>query len=171
MCATPWMSWMATGGAIVPKLHVSFPAMLSGGSFVSWSVTFAAKTVTVQVSAAAKSESGSSVKLVGPPLTVAVWAPLVVQLSEYQEPVTSTGSLKPIVTLLLTATSTAPALGFRLTTEGAASLVPRGFGAPTSKSLALLSVSVPPAAFRRAAVVLLGAAVGPLPSKQFAVVP
>src|SRR5215813_12450677 len=47
----------------------------------------------------------------------------------------------------------------------------RGVGAPTTKSLALLSVSVHPSVFLIAAVVLVVAAVGPVPSKQFAVVP
>jgi hypothetical protein len=47
----------------------------------------------------------------------------------------------------------------------------RGFGASAVKSVALLSVSVQPLAPRRTAVVLLGAAVGAEPSKQFAVVP
>jgi hypothetical protein len=46
--------------------------------------------------------------------------------------------------------------------------VERGVGAPTVKSLALLSVSCAPADFLRAAVVLLSVAVGPVPSKQFA---
>ena len=50
----------------------------------------------------------------------------------------------------------------------------RGFGAPVAKSEALLSLSVQPLAFRRSAVVLLGA--GALsavvePSRQTAVVP
>ena len=47
----------------------------------------------------------------------------------------------------------------------------RGFGLPVAKSAALLSVSVQPPRARRAAVVLLGPAVGPAPSKQFAVLP
>src|SRR4051812_32379761 len=88
MCAAPWMSWIRTGGATVLKLHVESPAMLSGGSFVSWSVTPAAKIVTVHVSAVTKFVSGSSVKLVEPPLRDAVCAPLVVQETEYQEPLT-----------------------------------------------------------------------------------
>ncbi|MGH8598997.1 MAG: hypothetical protein ACREXT_20305, partial [Gammaproteobacteria bacterium] len=47
----------------------------------------------------------------------------------------------------------------------------RGVGAPDAKSVALLSVSVQPLLPRRTAVVLLGAGVGPAPSKQFAVTP
>src|SRR5919206_2768685 len=108
--------------------------MLSGGSVASWSVTFAAKTVTVQVSEPAKSLSGSSVKAVGPPLTVAVWPPLELQEIEYQLPVTFTGSLNVIVTLLFNATSPAPLAGLVLETVGAWSPVLRGFGAPTVKS-------------------------------------
>ena len=166
----PWMSWIATAGATVLKLHVSSAGMLSGGSFVSWSVTPAAKTVTVHCSEPAKSVSGFRVNDCPPPLTEAVCAPLVPQEMEYQLPETLTGSLKPIVTLLSTATSLAPFPGFRLVTVGAASWVPllRGFGAPTVKSAALSFVSVAPAPLRNAAVVLLGAAVAPLPSKQFA---
>src|SRR5205814_578467 len=47
----------------------------------------------------------------------------------------------------------------------------RGLGAPVAKSVELLSVSVQPPEPRSTAVVLLGAGVGPAPSKQFAVVP
>jgi hypothetical protein len=47
----------------------------------------------------------------------------------------------------------------------------RGFGTPTAKSTALLSVSVQPLFIRDMAVVLLGAPVAPLPSKQLAVLP
>src|SRR5439155_21622665 len=137
--------------------------------FVSWSVTFAAKTVTVHVSAGTKFVSGSSVKLVPAPFGVALCAPLVVQEMEYHEALTFTGSLKPIVMLLSTATFTAPEAGARLVTAGASSPVPvlRGLGAPMSKSAELLSVSVAPLALRSAAVVLLRAAVGEV-SEQFA---
>src|ERR671922_90709 len=116
--------------------------MLSGGSVASWSLTFAAKTVTVHVSDPTKSESGSSVKVVGPPLTVAEWPSLELQEIEYQLPVTFTGSLNVIVTLLFNATSPAP----------------------------LLSVSTLPPPFRRAAVVLLSVAVGSV-SEQFVPLP
>lgn len=50
-------------------------------------------------------------------------------------------------------------------------LLLRGLGATTEKSLVLLLVSVHPLVFLSAAVVLLNVAVGPLPSKQFAVLP
>ena len=43
--------------------------MLSGGSLASASVTCAAKIVTVQVSAEAKSTFGLIVNVVGPPVT------------------------------------------------------------------------------------------------------
>src|SRR5437763_10649734 len=102
--------------------------MLSGGSVASWSVTFAAKIVTVHVSAPAKSASGSSVKVVGPPLTVAVWPPLEPQEIENQLPATFTGSLNVIVTLLFSATSPAPLAGLVLVTVGAWSPLLRGFG-------------------------------------------
>src|SRR5919201_53054 len=126
--------------------------MLSGGSFVSWSVTFAAKTVTVQVSPWTKSVPGSRVNVVGPPLTVALCPSLVPHEIEYQLPVTSTGSLNVIETFELTGTSVAPFAGVVLATPGAVSAVQlkvglrrlRGFGAPTAKSAELLSVSVHP---------------------------
>ena len=47
----------------------------------------------------------------------------------------------------------------------------RGFGAPVAKSVELTSASVQPFLPRSTAVLLLGAGVGPAPSKQFAVVP
>src|SRR5919109_3711435 len=144
--------------------------MLSGGSVASWSVTFAAKTVTVQVSEPAKSLSGSSVNVVGPPLAAAVWLPLELHEIENQLPVTFTGSLNVIVTLLFRATPPAPSAGFVLETVGAASPLFRGFGVPTVKSALLLSVSTLPPPFRRAAVVLLSVAVGSV-SEQFVPLP
>src|SRR5919199_3402542 len=144
--------------------------MLSGGSVASWSGTFAAKTFTVHVSEPAKSASGLSVKVVGPPLTVAVWPPLELQVIEYQLPVTFTGSLNVIVTSELSATLPAPSAGFVLETTGAWSPLLRGFGAPTVKSALLLSVSTVPPPFRSAAVVLLSVAVGSV-SEQFVPLP
>lgn len=47
----------------------------------------------------------------------------------------------------------------------------RGLGAPSEKSLELLSVSAQPSDILVAAVVLLRVGTGPLPSKQFAVLP
>src|SRR5437764_13492844 len=144
--------------------------MLPGGSFVSRSVTFAANTVTVQLSEPTKSESGSSVKVVGPPLTLAVWPPLELHEIENQLPVTFTASLKVIVMLLPSAASPAPFAGVVLETVGAWSPLLRGFGAPTVKSALLLSVSTLPPPFRRAAVVLLSVAVGSV-SEQFVPLP
>src|SRR5919201_6903874 len=144
--------------------------MLSGGSFMSWSVTLAAKTVTVHVSEPTKSASGSSVKVVGPPVAVAVWPSLELQEIEYQLPVTFTGSLNVIVMLLFSATSPAPFAGLVLETVGPASQLLRGFGAPTLKSALLLSVSTLPPPFRSAAVVLLSVAVGSV-SEQFVPLP
>ncbi len=61
-------------------------------------------------------------KLVGPPETVAVWGPLRVQEIVNQVPVTFTGSLKSMVRLPVTATSTAAFAEVVVETEGAASL-------------------------------------------------
>src|SRR5215510_12672377 len=72
--------------------------MLSGGSFKSWSVTSAANMVTVHCSRATKCVSGTRVNTVGPPLTVAVWAPLTLPTMLNQEPLTFTGSSNVIVT-------------------------------------------------------------------------
>jgi len=47
----------------------------------------------------------------------------------------------------------------------------RGFGGASAKSAALLRVSVHPFAARVAALVLLAAGAGPVPRKQFAVLP
>ena len=54
---------------------------------------------------------GLSVKVVGPPETTAVCAPLVAQTMVNQVPVTSTGSEKVMVTSVLAATSSAPFVG------------------------------------------------------------
>ena len=123
MCARPWMSWIGVGvaGAAVVKLQTMSAAGWSGGSVVSWSETCAATIVTVQLSPAAKSESGSIVKVVGPPLAAAVWVPLVAHEIEYHEPVTLTGSLKVTETFAAVATSVASIPGEREVTDGAAS--------------------------------------------------
>src|ERR671935_2223792 len=150
--------------------------MLSGGSFVSWSVTFAAKTVTVQVSPWTKSAVGSSVKVVGPPLTDVVWPSLVPHEIEYQLPVTSTGSVKVMEMFALTATSVAPFAGEVLETAGAASVGQmktglrrvRGAGAPAVKSAPLLSVSWQPELFRESDVLFAIVGAADAPSKKFA---
>src|SRR5215203_721615 len=92
---------LRTAGAAsaAEKLNTKSALMLSGGSFVSWSETWAANTVTVQVSFVAKSTAGLTVKVVGPPVTTVsttLRVPLVVQEIWNQFPVTFTGSLKVI---------------------------------------------------------------------------
>src|SRR5919202_6073610 len=118
--------------------------MLSGGSVASWSVTFAAKTVTVHVSEPVKSLSGSSVNVVGPPLAVAVWPPLEVHEIENQLPVTFTGSVNVIVRLLFSATLPAPSAGLVLVTAGARAPGVRGVGAPAGEAGLFFSVSTGP---------------------------
>ncbi len=49
------------GAASVVKANTKFAAIVSGGSLASWSVTWAANTVVVHVSPAAKSAFGSAV--------------------------------------------------------------------------------------------------------------
>ena len=108
-----------------------------------------------------------------------MWGPLELQEIEYQPSETLTGSLKLIVTFASRETPVAPAAGVLVATDGALSppqkngsaVLLRGFGDPTLKSVAWLSVSVQPWLFLSAAVVLLRVAVGPLPSKQFVPVP
>src|SRR6266508_6823281 len=107
--------------------------MLSGGSSVSWSVTWLAMTVTVHDSLAPKLVAGSRVKVVGPPLTVAVWAPVFTHEIVNQVPVTLTGSLKLMVMLVSRAIFTAPGAGVVLETRGAShgfsgEVVLRGLG-------------------------------------------
>src|SRR5215208_6144725 len=111
--------------------------------------------VTVQVSVAAKSVSGLSVNVVGPPLTVAVCEPLALHEIPYHEPLGVTGSVNVISMLPERATSVAPAGGVVAETAGARSPLLRGSGAPTVKSATLLSVSVAPPAARLAEVVLV----------------
>src|SRR5215208_643306 len=82
--------------------------------------------VVVQLSPAAKLAVGLIVKLVGPPLTAVsatLRVPLVAQTIWNQLPVTSTGSLKVIVRLVLVAWSVAPLVGVVLLTLGAVSSV------------------------------------------------
>ena len=98
-----------------------FAVMLSGGSSVSWSVTWAATIVTVHSSLGVKSVSGFRVNVDGPPVTVPVWAPLVAHEIEFQAPDTSTGSLKVTETSASTATPVASFAGIVDWTAGAAS--------------------------------------------------
>src|SRR3712207_5933452 len=133
----------------------------------STSLTPASSIVTVHDSFEAKSESGSSVYVVGPPLTVAVCVPDAAHEIVCHAPLTVTGSLKAMLMLLFAATSDAPFAGVVDATVGAGSATTpqmfklsiacgRGLGAPTAKSAMLLSVSVQPPALRNAAVVFDG---------------
>src|SRR5437879_10564207 len=97
--------------------------MLFGGSAVSWSVTSEARTVTVQLSEKAKSTTGWSEYVAGPPLWMAAWEPLEAQAIAYQAVETSTGSLKVIVMFVLKPTPTAPDRGGVAVTAGALSPV------------------------------------------------
>ena len=113
-------------------------------------------------------------KVVGPPLTVAVWLPSGHVIAN-QVPVTLTGSLNVIVTLLSSATPDALSAGVVEAMNGAASPSQKtgvvaeflGAGAAAAKSAPLLSVSWHPPSARKAAVVFerVGAAAV---SKKFA---
>src|SRR2546422_9080776 len=127
--------------------------MLSGGSSRSWSVTWLAKIVTVHGSPNVKSESGFSVKLIGPPPTVAVCEPLLVQEIWNQAAVTFTGSSKSIVMFEPSGTWDSVAAGEVWKISGAKSPpeqtlkgveVVRGLGAPETKLPPLESVSLQP---------------------------
>src|SRR4051794_15601393 len=114
----------AGAAAAVVKLKEKSADIVSGGSFVSWSLTFAATIVAVQDSLEAESEVGSRVKVVGPPVTAAAWVPDVAQTIENQEPVTLTGSVKVTERFEPTATSVAPFEGVVVCTAGAWSPAP-----------------------------------------------
>ena len=73
-------------------------AIVSGGSSASVSVTPWSSTVTVQVSPAAKSVSGSSVYARTAPESANVWAPLVAHEIENDAADTVTGSLNVMPT-------------------------------------------------------------------------
>ena len=111
-----------TGGAATVKLNASSAAMASGGSTTSWSVTAAPVTATLQVSPVARSTAGSSVKAVGPPETVAAWAPLVAQVRVRAPAARSTGSVNVTVGLTSAATPVAPSAGVVDWTAGAVSV-------------------------------------------------
>src|SRR6185295_8573434 len=110
------------GAASMVKLKTWFAVILSGGSFASWSVTWAAKTVVVQVSFCVKSTLGLIVNVVGPPVTTVsatLRVPLVVQTIWNQLPVTLTGSLKVTSMLVFVACCVAPLVGVVAVTVGA----------------------------------------------------
>src|SRR5215208_1349020 len=100
--------------------------MLSGGSFASSSVTWAAKTVTLTDSPFAKSVFGLMVNVVGPPVTTVsatLRVPLVLPTIWNQLPVTLTGSLKVTVIFELPEAFGAPLIGVTPATVGASSTV------------------------------------------------
>ncbi len=87
--------------------------------------------MTVHSSSLAKSLSGSRVNVVGPPVTVAVWAPDDAHEIVNQVPVTLTGSEKVMSMLEARATPVAALVGVVLDTVGARSA---GSWAVTEKS-------------------------------------
>ena len=124
--------------------------MLFGGSSPSVSATPTLSTTTVQVSACAKSASGSSVNVVGPPPSANVCGPLTSHEIENAAALAVTDSLNVTEIAAFWATSTAFDPGTVLATVGAASepVGPKFCGLPAfgpAKSVRLLSVScVPP---------------------------
>src|SRR5687767_10261578 len=98
--------------------------MLSGGSLVSVSVTWAANTVTTQFSLGVKSVLGLMVNVSGPPLTIVsatLRVPEVLQTIWNQLPVTLTFSEKVILMSVVLALSPVPSTGVVLATVGGAS--------------------------------------------------
>ena len=93
------------------KPTTKFRTMLSGGSLASWSVTWLARTVSVQVSPLVSEIAGSIVNVVGPPVTAASTVPLAEHTSVNQEAVTLTGSLKVTDRFAPTGKSVAPFAG------------------------------------------------------------
>jgi hypothetical protein len=178
MCPAPCTWPICVTPSVVVKVNEWSAAIVSGGSIRSTSWTPASSIVTVQLSFEAKSASGSSVYVVGPPVTVAVCRPDVLHEIVCHGSTTVTGSLNVTVMLLSPATSLAPFAGLVLDTEGALSATTsqkcrkdnefRGAGVAALKSAPLLSVSVQPPFARNAAVVFesVGAAAGP--SKKLA---
>lgn len=83
----------------VVKPAVKSSSIRSGGSLPSWSVTLPASTVRVHASPVVKSVSGLIVNTVGPPETVAVWAPLEAHSRVNQVAAVVTASLKVTVML------------------------------------------------------------------------
>src|SRR3954447_2309339 len=146
MCCAPWMSWMRR-----PSTPTVENVMLLSTSSVC--------TLAVHDSSRTKSAFGSSMYSLGPPLSAKSWAPLRVQVIVKLSAVRSIGPLKVNVTLLSSGTSFWPLAGFVEVTATGGGLL-RGFGGPTVKSAALLSVSTAPPPLRSAAVVLVRAGVG-----------
>src|SRR5436190_146752 len=95
--------------------------MLSGGSFVSLSLTCAASTVMLHDSLAVKSVVGLSVHVVGPPLSANVCEPEVPQEIVNDEAVTLTGSLN-VTVRSVSGCANEPFVGVVAVTVGAASM-------------------------------------------------
>src|SRR5436190_1184855 len=111
------------GGLSVVNDQTKFASMLSGGSFASLSLTCAASTVAVHSSLLPKSVFGSTVHVVGPPLTVTVCAPVLTQLMVTELLVMVTGSLNVTERFVFVATFVEPFVGVTAVTLGAASTV------------------------------------------------
>src|SRR5690349_6142435 len=92
--------------------------MASGGSLVSTSLTRDA--VTVRVQEPARSSTGSTVQVVGPPVTEKAAAPLVEQSSEIAASARVTGSLKVTVGFTVPG-AVPPVAGVTAVTVGASS--------------------------------------------------
>src|SRR5262249_44824423 len=151
--------------------------MLSGGSFVSWSVTWEAKIVSVHCSSATKWVSGVSVNTVGPPLTLAVWIPLTLPTMVNQAPLTFTRSSNVTGIVVSIGTLVAFRPGTVENTSGSRSPAGhrwggdaefRGSGGLAVKSAELLSMSLQPEWVLNAASVFPRSGAGPPPSKQVA---
>src|SRR5436190_6815327 len=110
------------GGLSVVNDQTKFASMLSGGSFASLSLTCAASTVAVHSSLLPKSVFGSTVHVVGPPLTVTVCAPVLTQLMVTELLVMVTGSLNVTERFVFVATFVEPFVGVTAVTLGAASI-------------------------------------------------
>src|SRR5262245_550088 len=108
------------------NVALKLAAMVSGGSFASWSVTPAAATAIVHCSPAVRSVAGSRVNVAGPPESVPGWAPLVAQVRLIASVATFTSSVNVTVTSVSGATPAAPLAGVVDCTPGAGSALPCG---------------------------------------------
>src|ERR1044071_8053189 len=98
--------------------NVTAASAVMGWSTPSVSATSGWWTVSVQVSLDCRSVAGSSVNVVGPPLTVSACAPLRPHDKVNAVGATVTGSLKVTERLAASATPAAPAAGPVLATGG-----------------------------------------------------
>src|SRR5882762_6128435 len=152
--------------------------MLSGGSTRSWSETSFLLMVTVHCSAPPKSTSGLIVKVVGPPVVIAVCSPLLAHDIWIQFAETFTGSSNVTVISVLLFTPVAPLAGDTPSTTGdrspevgqALTVVEllRGLGVLLVKLLPFWSVSLQPPRERKSAVAFVKTGAAAVPSKQSA---